>query len=83
MSIKLAIEIDAELKRRAEMAALRNGDTLPNVVHAALTAYVDRYEMTEGKDIDANALAGITRQSIELSAAGRTRTVATVMDEIE
>lgn len=41
MSVKLTVQIDAELRQRAKVAAARQGRSLTDVVRSALEVYVE------------------------------------------
>lgn len=62
MQTTLTIRIDAELKRNAEVAALRNSETLSAVIRQALSDYINRPHPTDGSgdDIDPEWLASLS-----------------------
>ncbi len=52
MAVKLTINISEDLRRRARLVALRRGETVADIVRAALEEYVQTHEA--GGEGDAN-----------------------------
>ena len=54
METRLNVEVDADLKKKAQLKALQNDTTLKDIVTDALEKYLAADEKTEKKDIEIN-----------------------------